>query len=139
MEAKSLMESNIYSLRGSVLVIGACLPEVFPEQAEALAAEADQVYSLCLENSHINMAVTKLTAALGTGQIRRLRFATVDRSPHCTQMHYIPHEIERVLPVHVPIESFVCTAEGTVPVPPEAVELSKSLASLARPREGAAL
>lgn len=129
---KALMESNVYSLRGKVLIAGACLPEVWPEAFAALTAQADQVYSLCLENSHINMAATKLTAALGTGQVESLRFASVDRSPHCTQMHYIRHEIERVLPEHVPMESFVCTEEGPVRVSEEAVELSKSLARLSR-------
>ena len=129
---KALMESNVYSLRGKVLIAGACLPEVWPEAFAALAAQADQVYSLCLENSHINMAVTKLTAALGTGQVESLRFASVDRSPHCTQMHYIRHEIERVLPEHVPMESFVCTEEGPVRVSEAAAELSKSLARLSR-------
>ena len=132
MEIKSLMETNVYSLRGKVLIVGACLPELWPEAFEALAAGADQVYSLCLENSHINMAVAKLTAVLGTGQVERLSFASVDRSPHCTQMHYIRHEIERVLPEHVPMESFVCTEDGAVPVTEEAVELSKSLAKLSR-------
>ena len=131
MQIKPLMETNVYSLRGKVLIVGACLRSVWPEAYETLAARADQVYSLCLENSHINMAVTKLTAVLGTGQVERLAFASVDRSPHCTQMHYIRHEIERVLPEHVPMESFVCTAEGAIPVTEEAVELSKSLAKLA--------
>ena len=83
------------------------------------------------------MAVTKLTAVLGTGQVTSLRFASVDRSPHCTQMHYIRHEIERVLPEHVPMESFVCTAEGVVPVSEEAAELSKSLARLSRSKKEA--
>ena len=130
MQIKPLMETNVYSLRGKVLIVGACLRSVWPEAFEALAARADQVYSLCLENSHINMAVTKLTAVLGTGQVERLTFASVDRSPHCTQLHYIPHEIERVLPRHVPMEHFVCTEEGAIPVTQEAVELSKSLAKL---------
>ncbi|MBR5095372.1 MAG: hypothetical protein IK095_09765 [Oscillospiraceae bacterium] len=127
-----LMESNVYSLRGRVLIVGACLPAVWPESFGALAAEADQVYSLCLETTHVNMAVTKFTAVLGTGQVESLRFATVDRSPHCTQMHYIRHEIERVLPEHIPMESVVVTDAGVVPVTQEAVELSKSLARLSR-------
>ena len=132
MEIKSLMETNIYSLRGKVLIVGACLPEVWPDAFEAIANRATQVYSLCLENSHINMAVTKLTAALGTGRIKRIWLASVDRSPHCVQMHYIRHEIERVLPEHVPIDSLVCGEEGIVPVTEEAIELSKSLAKLSR-------
>ena len=129
---KALMESNVYSLRGKVLIAGACLPEVWPDAFEAIASRATQIYSLCLENSHINMAVTKLTAALGTGQIKRIWLASVDRSPHCVQMHYIRHEIERVLPRHVPMESFVCTKEGVTPVTEEAVALSKSLATLSK-------
>ena len=132
MEIKALMETNVYSLRGRVLVVGACLPEVWPRAFESLAAEADQVYSLCLESTHLNMAVTKLGAVLGTGRVESLRFASVDRSPHCTQMHYIRHEIERLLPRHVPMESFVCAEEGPVFVTEEAVELSKSLARLSR-------
>ena len=137
MPVRPLMETNVYSLRGKVLIVGACLPELWPEAFEALAAGADQVYSLCLENSHINMAVTKLTAVLGTGQVERLSFASVDRSPHCTQMHYIRHEIERVLPEHVPMESFVCTEDGLTAVTEEAVELSKSLARLSKRTEEA--
>ena len=135
MERKPLLETNVYSLRGRVLIVGACLPQVWPEAYARLAAEADQVYSLCLESTHVNMAVTKLTAVLGTGLVERLSFASVDRSPHCTQLHYIRHEIERVLPAHIPMESFVCTEEGPVPVSERAVELSKSLAALSRMTE----
>ncbi len=127
---KSLMESNVYSLRGRVLIVGSCLPEVFPDLFDQLAAEADQVYSLCLEQTHVNMAITKLTAVLGTGQVTSLRFATVDRSPHCVQMHYIPHEIERVLPVHVPMERFVVSGNRLCSVSDEAVERSKTLSGL---------
>ena len=127
-----LMETNVYALRGRVLVVGACLPQVWPEQFERLAAEYDQVYGLCLETTHVNMAVTKLAAVLGTGQLKKLAFATVDRSPHCTQMHYIRHEIERTLPEHVPVESYVVSDGKIVAVPEGAVELSKSLARLAQ-------
>ena len=87
MELKPLLETNVYTLRGRVLIAGACLPEVWPEAFAALAAEADQVYSLCLEASHLNMAVTKLTAVLGTGQVESLRLPawTAPRTaPSCT-------------------------------------------------------
>ena len=127
-----LMETNVYALRGRVLVVGACLPQMWPEQFRQLAAEYDQVYSLCLETTHVNMAITKLAAVFGTGQLERLAFATVDRSPHCTQMHYIRHEIERTLPEHVPVESYVVSDGKIVAVPEGAVELSKSLARLAQ-------
>lgn len=117
--------------KGKMLVVGACLPQVFPEAVEKLASDADQVYSLCLETTHINMAVTKLSAVFGTGQLEKLVFASVDRSPHCTQMHYIMHEIERTLKEHVPVESFVVVDGEIVAVPDEAIDLSKSLGKLA--------
>ncbi len=128
----AFLETNVYSFRGTVLIYGACLPEVSPEGFRRLAARADGAYALCLERDHLNLAITKLTAILGTGQVERILFATVDRSPHCVQMHYMRHEIERVLPEHVPMESFVVCGGEPTPVPPEAVELSKSLARLAR-------
>lgn len=128
----SLMETNVYAVKGRVLVAGACLPQVWPEAFEQLASKADQVYSLCLEATHINMAVTKLSAIFGTGRLEKLAFASVDRSPHCTQMHYIMHEIERTLPKHVPVESCVVSEGEIVRVPERAIELSKNLAELAR-------
>ncbi len=126
------METNVYSVRGRVLVVGACLPEVWPEAYRSLEAEADQTYALCLETTHINMAVTKLSAIFGTGQVEKMTFASVDRSPHCTQMHYIMHEIERTLPEHVPVEHYVVVDGELVEVSEEAIDLSKSLARLSR-------
>ena len=127
----ALMETNVYAVRGRVLVVGACLPQVWPDAFRRLAAEADQVYTLCLETTHINLAITKLSAVFGTGQLEKLVFASVDRSPHCTQLHYIKHEIERTLPRHVPVESFVVSDGLLVPVPDRAIDLSKNLAKLA--------
>jgi len=74
-QPRPLMETNVYSVGGRVLVVGSCLPEVEPEAFGRLATEADQVYSLCLETTHINMAVTKLSAIFGTGQLEKLVLA----------------------------------------------------------------
>ena len=127
----NLTETNVYSVKGRVLIVGACLPQVWPDAFERLAAEVDQVYALCLETTHVNMAITKLSAVFGTGQLKKLVFASVDRSPHCTQMHYIKHEIERTLPEHVPVEDYVVSDGEVVAVPDAAIELSKTLAKLA--------
>ena len=130
MNPQQLMETNVYAVRGRVLIVGVCLPQVFPEAYRNLSADADQVYSLCLETTHINMAVTKLSAVLGTGQAEKLVFASVDRSPHCTQMHYIMHEIERTLKNHVPVENCVVVDGEVISVPEKAIDLSKSLGKL---------
>ena len=127
-----LMETNVYAVKGKVLIVGACLPHVFPETVDKLASHVDQVYSLCLETTHINMAITKLSAVFGTGQLERLVFASVDRSPHCTQMHYIMHEIERTLKEHIPVENYVILDGEIISVPEKAIDLSKSLGKLAK-------
>lgn len=126
------METNVYSVKDRVLIVGACFPQVYPDAYERLAAEADQVYSLCLETTHINMAITKLSAVFGTGQLESLTFASVDRSPHCTQMHYIKHEIERTMKEHVPVKSYVVSGDQLVEVPDAAIELSKTLGQLTK-------
>ena len=128
--SRSLMETNVYSVKGSILIAGSCLEDVFPNAFAELSKDKDQVYTLCLETTHINMAVTKLSAVFGTGQVEKMTFASVDRSPHCTQMHYIMHEIERTLPVHVPVESYVVVEDRIIRVPEKAVELSKTLSAL---------
>ena len=132
MTIPALMETNVYAVKGRVLVVGACLPSVYPEAYRSLASRHDQIYTLCLETNHINMAITKLSAVFGTGQLERLTFASVDRSPHCTQMHYIKHEIERTLKEHVPVESYVVVDGELISVPDAAIELSKNLGKLAR-------
>ena len=132
MSMRSFMTTNVYSFSGTILITGACLPEVDSGVLEPLVQEADQVFSLCLEETHFNMALAKFTAVMGTGQVRRVLLASVDRSPHCTQLHYLAHELERVCPDHVPVESYVLHEHLLVPVPPEAIDLSKSLFRLSR-------
>ena len=124
---KHLLSTNIYEPAGTVLIVGTCLPQMQPESFSRLEAMADEVYTLCLEESHINTAVTKLGAILSTGRVQKLIFASVDRSPHCTQLHYIHHELKRMLPELPPIEHFVAADETLFPVSEEAIERSKTL------------
>ena len=127
-----LMETNVYAVKGNVLVVGSCFPSVYPDAFKQLSEQADQVYALCLETTHINMAVNKLSAVFGTGLLEKLTFVSVDRSPHCTQMHYIMHEIERTLKEHVPVENYVVVDGEIIRVSEEAIDLSKSLGKLAK-------
>lgn len=129
---QQLMTTNVYSVRGRVLIAGTCLDSVWPEAFHKLSENMDNVYGLCLEEGHLNMAVTKIAAILGTGQVTELVFASVDRSPHCVQLHYIRHEIERTMPEHIPMSSYVVDRGEIVHVPVDAVELSKSLSALSR-------
>lgn len=127
MDIRSFMTANVYCFEGCILICGACLPDVSLQALEQLASRADQVYSLCLEQTHFNMAFTKFSALMSTGKVTHVLLATVDRSPHCVQMHYLTHELERLCPRHVPVESYVLHDGRLESVSPEAIDLSKSL------------
>ena len=127
---KELMSSNIYDAAGAVLIAGSCLESTHPQAFAQISAGADRVYTLCLEQTHINMAITKIAAMLGTGQIQRLVFASVDRSPHCVQLHYIKHELQRTMEIRIPVESYVAVGDSCVKVSEAAVEASKTLSRL---------
>lgn len=127
---RALMSSNIYAPKGKVAVVGTCLEQMQPEAFRQVEAMSDQVYSLCLEETHVNMAITKLGAALSTGQMEKLIFATVDRSPHCTQMHYIRHELERMMPLDIPVEDYVAVDDRLILLDEATLELSKTLSKL---------
>lgn len=122
-----LLTTNIYEPEGTVLVCGTCMARMQPGAFRRLEQQADFVYSLCLEESHINMAVTKIGAMLSTGRIKRLIFATVDRSPHCTQLHYIDHEVRRMMTVSTLTEHYVAYEDTLYPISPDTIERSKTL------------
>lgn len=130
----ALLTVNIYEPAGTVLVCGTCLKAMQPGAFARLEARADFVYSLCLEESHVNMAITKLGAMLSTGRIRKLIFATVDRSPHCTQLHYMDHELRRMMEVRAEIEHYVAFEDRLYPISPETIERSKTLRTLEEER-----
>ena len=127
---KPLLRSNIYEPKGKIAVVGSCLPQMQPDAYEALHALADDFFELCLEESHINTAITKLGAILSTGQVEKLICATGDRSPHCTQMHYIKHELERMMPLTVPVENYVAVDDKLILLSEETLERSKTLSRL---------
>ena len=127
----NLMSSNIYDASGVVLIAGRCLESTHPQAFARISAGTDRIYTLCLEETHINMSITKIAAMLGTGQIQRLVFASVDRSPHCVQLHYIKHEIQRTMEIRIPVEQYVAVGDSCVKVSEAAVDASKSLARLA--------
>lgn len=129
---KDLMTSNIYEAESNVLIAGSCLPTMEPEGFRMLRERADCCFLLCLEQTHINMAITKLGGMLYTGKVRRLTFATVDESPHCVQMHYIQNELRQMMPqLNVTVENYVVVKGRPLALTPEAILRSKRLADFA--------
>ena len=83
---KELRKTNVYDVGESVLIVGSCLPDMEPEGFAQLCASSGHVFELCLEQTHINMAITKISAMLYTGKIRTLRFATVVENGRLTKL-----------------------------------------------------
>ena len=69
------------------------ITKVFNDQIEKLDLP---IFDLCLENSHINMAITKILGMIRAKNIKKIIFASVDKSPHCVQIHYIQDEIRKL-------------------------------------------
>lgn len=129
---KELMTSNIYEASGTALIVGSCLPEMQPDGFTLLRGEADCCFALCLEQTHINMAIPKLAGMLYTGQVRKMIFATVDESPHCVQMHYIQNELRLMMDLsNIEIENYVVVGNRPVRLTPEIILRSKRLGALA--------
>lgn len=133
---RELMKTNVYDVGETVLIVGSCLPQMEPEGFARLCGGADSVFELCLEQTHVNMAITKISAMLYTGKIKTLFFATVDRSPHCVQMHYIQNELRRMMDLSkVRIENYVVEKGELTRLSPELIYLSKYLGELSRKME----
>jgi len=57
---KSLMKTNIYDVDNTIIIVGSCLKNMQPEGFKKLEEISSNIYELCLEETHINMAITKI-------------------------------------------------------------------------------
>ena len=126
----NLLETNIYDVKGKVLICGTCLPRMQKEGFKKLEKGFDTILYLCLEKEHINMAITKICGMISTKKIESLTFAPVNKSPHCIQLHYIKHEIKRVMKDIPQIENIIIEDNKIYKISDEAISLSKNLVKL---------
>ena len=128
---KDLMRSNIYDVDDTIIVVGSCLKNMQPQGFEKVKELSENIYELCLEETHINMAITKIGGMLRTGKVKRIIFATVDKSPHCVQVHYIRNELEKMMDLkNVTIENYVVVDNELVEIDNDIISMSKALAKL---------
>ncbi len=128
---KDLMKSNIYDVEDTIIVCGSCLKSIQPEGFKTLEKISKNIYEICLEETHINMAITKIGGMLRTKKISRIIFASVDKSPHCIQLHYIQDELQKMMDLSgVKIENYVVVDNELIKVLPEVISLSKNLKEL---------
>jgi len=128
----NLLERNIYDVKGKVLICGSCLPNMQSKAYKRLSKEFDTILYLCLEKEHINMAITKICGIISTKNVDILTFASVNRSPHCTGLHYIKNEIKRVMPKDkLPqIENIIVENNKIYHIDDDTLSLSKDLVKL---------
>lgn len=128
---KDLMKSNIYDTKDTIIVVGSCLKNMQPEGFEKLEKISPNIYELCLEETHVNMAVTKIGGMLRTNKISKIIFASVDKSPHCIQLHYIQDELRKMMNIeNITIENYVISGNELIKISPKTISLSKNLKEL---------
>ena len=128
---KEVMKTNIYDVEDTVIIVGSCLKYMQPKGYNKLKEICNNIYELCLEETHINMAITKIGGMLRTGKIHKIIFATVDKSPHCIQMHYIQDELKKMMSIdNIDIKNYVVVDNELEEITPEIISLSKNLLEL---------
>lgn len=128
---KEVMTSNIYDIDETIIIVGTCLKNMQPEGYKKLEKISKNIYNLCLENTHVNMAITKIGGMIRTGKVHNIIFATVDESPHCIQMHYIQDELREMMNLeNINIKNYVVINDELIEVSPKLILLSKKLSEL---------
>ena len=128
---KKLMTINCYDGAETMIIVGTCLKDVQKKAYSKLEEISSNIYELCLEETHVNMAITKIIGILSRIKVKKLIFATVDKSPHCTQMHYVESEIKKAM-VNNETEMihYVAVNDELVKISSDTIKLSKNLSEL---------
>ncbi len=127
---KDLMKTNCYDVDSTMIVVGSCLKRMEPEAYSELEKMSSNIYDVCLEETHINMAITKLIGMLSRVKVDKIIFASVDKSPHCVQLHYIENEIRKAMNIDTQIIHYVAVDNKLIEISKETIKKSKSLSEL---------
>lgn len=128
---RRILSSNIYDVHETIMIVGSCVKHVEPVGFEKLKQISEHIYALCLEETHVNMAITKIGGMLRTGIVKHIVFASVERSPHCTQLHYIQDELVKMMDIdHIRISNYVVVDGELIKLSPNVIALSKTFKAL---------
>lgn len=68
---------------------------------------------------------------LARGKIKQMIFVSVDKSPHCVQLHYIVKELENAIDLsEIEIKNYVAVDNKLIEIPLNVISLSKNLSKL---------
>ena len=128
---KDLISSNIYEFEDVVVVCGTCLPNVDKIGFEKVMEMSENIYSVCLESHHMNLVAHKLASILRLNKVKKMIFVSVDKSPHCVQLHYIRNELIKIIKSDdLEIKSYVSKNGELVELSYEIISLSKNMSKL---------
>ena len=128
---KDLMTTNCYDVDSTMVIVGTCLENMQPKAYEELKKISNNIYTVCLEATHFNMVLSKIIGMLSRAKINKIVFATVDKSPHCIQLHYIENEIRKAMDIdNVEMIHYVAVDNKLIEISNETIKKSKSLYDL---------
>ena len=128
---KDLLKTNCFDIQETMIIVGSCLERMQPKAYKELEQISSNIYDVCLEKEHLNMVVTKIIGMVARGKIKKLVFATVDKSPHCVQLHYVVKELENAIDLsNIEIVNYVAVDDKLVEIPIDIISLSKNLSKL---------
>lgn len=128
---KDLLKTNCFDTKETMIIVGSCLESIQPESYKELEKISSNIYDVCLEKEHLNMIVTKIIGMVARKNIKKLIFATVDKSPHCVQLHYVVKELENALDLsNIEIVNYVSVDNKLIEIPLEVISISKNLSKL---------
>ena len=128
---KDLLKTNCFDTQETMIIVGSCLESMQPEAFKELERISNNIYDVCLEKEHLNMVVTKLIGMVARENIKKLIFATIDKSPHCVQLHYVIKELENAMDLsNIEIINYVAVNNKLVEIPIEVISISKNLSKL---------
>lgn len=123
------MKCNIYDCDSRIIIVGSCLKAMQPEAYNEIEKMGLPIFELCLEQTHINMAITKILGMIRTKKVEEIIFASVDKSPHCIQLHYIQDEA-RKLGFNIKFTNYVAVDNKLIEISKDVISLSKNLSKL---------
>ena len=125
------MDHNIYEFKETLIISGSCLKQMDNRAYEKLEEISQDIYNVCLEKIHMNMVAHKIASILRVGKVKNLIFASVDKSPHCIQLHYIRNELEKIMDLSdVKLINYVSNNGELKEISAETISKSKNLFEL---------
>ncbi|MEM2121651.1 MAG: hypothetical protein QXU20_03285 [Candidatus Woesearchaeota archaeon] len=130
---KNLMSSNLYEFKGKVVICGSCIPSINKKAFSKIKKISKNIFFVCLEEIHMNMVAHKIASILRTGNVKEMYFISVDKSPHCIQLHYVRNEIEKIMQnKNFVLKNYIIVNDNLEEINSEIISLSKNLSKLKR-------